>query len=222
VKEFPVSSFGAFHDVVQSLATRVIVYRGEKSCDRPLRPKVGRYAHFASPNRSREERFMLRLFKDRAVPFLNFKPENDWEWLAVAQHHGLPTRLLDWTRNPLVAAFFAVEFQHPADSIVYAFNDRSEVNIERARNPFQLRFVRRFLPRHVSARIRAQSGVFTAHPDPTEDFRRDKRVVAIRIKHAFRQEFKEVLYRYGVHRATLFPDLDGLARHIEWLRTDVF
>ncbi len=51
---------------------------------------------------------MLLAFKRKALPFIKRDPCNDFEWLFLAQHYGLPTRLLDWTTNALVALYFAI------------------------------------------------------------------------------------------------------------------
>ena len=50
---------------------------------------------------------MLDEFKCRARPFVVANVNNDFEWMFLAQHHGLPTRLLDWSTNALVALYFA-------------------------------------------------------------------------------------------------------------------
>jgi hypothetical protein len=71
------------------------------------------------------ERYLLSAFQRRAHHYISDPPnrEDDLEWLALMQHHGAPTRLLDWTKSPYVALFFALE--SPAEtpeSAVWALN----------------------------------------------------------------------------------------------------
>src|SRR5690349_11458428 len=109
MKEIVINSFSGLHDVIENYDARTVIYRGVKSVEFPLMPKVGRIVPPKS-NGSREanEKEILRLFKERALRFLDVVPTSDWDWLALGQQYGLPTRLLDWTENPLVACFFAV------------------------------------------------------------------------------------------------------------------
>ena len=85
------------------------VYRGASNAARPLLTSLDKLGGVTPPHtKAALEEHVLRNFIRYSRPHLDqTRPHNDWELLITAQHHGVPTRLLDWTYSPLVAAFFA-------------------------------------------------------------------------------------------------------------------
>lgn len=191
------------------------VYRGLRSADYKLIPKVGRTDDYSEDH----EQNVFRLFKKRARLYHPVNFLNDLDLLVLAQHHGLPTRLLDWTTSPLVAAFFAVaeepDTSRSSDMVIFHLRTKGVDYIPDAIKPFEVKETKFVLPNFVSPRIAAQSGLFSIHPTPPAPWD-NSRIKQYRIPGRSRAFFRKKLHYLGINAARIFPDLDGLAKTLDW------
>jgi hypothetical protein len=205
-----------------------VVYRGVIDAKaHKLIPSAGRINHFDGPEYERE---MLHSFRLRSIGVMQSAPQNDWEWLALAQHHGLPTRLLDWSTSPLIALYFATkpEIDGATGDIVfankpaaiYALHDCSYIPTKGIDDPFLHSKAGIFMPPHVTPRITGQGGLFTIQPDPTielqslfemDNFRWIRKYI---ISAELTVKIQKQLYQLGIRQSLLFPDLDGIAHEL--------
>ena len=217
-----VTSFAELHARL-STYDKDWIFRGQADARWELLPKAGRRPY------KTHEYALFESWKRRAAEHLAPRHHSEWDLIAIAQHHGLATRLLDWTTNPLNAAYFSVR-EHTRTSgpaVIHAakFVKAFSKSAETARsNPLEFDEIGIFRPRGVVPRIVRQGGLFTVHGPPDlslERLTRDHttKIVALErivIDQSYRPKLLAELARYGIHAAALFPDLDGISTYLDW------
>jgi hypothetical protein len=212
MKTIDITCFADFQSAVES--SNAFMFRGVSDATYKLIPRVARDWSLGAKRLLVIENTLLEQFKVRAVFHLSMRPENEWEWLALAQHYGLPTRLLDWTRNPLIGLYFACLGDPARDGALYFARRANEVNTVSTTNPFEITHERGWCGRHIDQRIAAQDGLFTISPDPTAPFSTGLKIKAV-IPAASKPSLLKLLSNFGIHECSLFPGLAGIAKFVE-------
>jgi hypothetical protein len=226
-------------------------FRGQSDAEWPLAPSLSRHVQLTRVHRDAcpiQEQRTLRIFKRKAHLYLEKvpDPDDDFHWLALMQLHGAPTRLLDFTWSPYVAAFFALNRAFE-DSALWAINTarlwlthdaHPELGMDHERmNPRQPGNLQKYFfsntgsfvwygePFVMTRRLVAQSGTFlvpgTLFASIDEIISHYPRAEELLTKFVFdseavRGEAMSHLYSMNIGHSTVFPDLDGLARSMAW------
>ncbi|PKG37106.1 FRG domain-containing protein [Psychromonas sp. Urea-02u-13] len=212
------------------------IYRGVSNKTHELIPSIGRNTEENTRgNISTVERDLLTEFKRLSNPILNSNdtPNTEFDWLFLAQHYGLPTRLLDWSTNPLVALYFAVESNDDIDAGVYAINHRvtdqyelfdyktadytdkhklkSASVIAIQPNQSNVIFVR---PKYSDNRYVNQRSVFSCPKNPFKPLELDN-LQFMELKGHWKPELRKRLRTMGVSTSYIYPGLDGIAKEVK-------
>lgn len=207
------------------------MFRGQSDAEWTLVPKVGRMFISSSIPDSWErlESFMLGEFIQHSIPYIKREPRHKFEWLVLGQHYGLPTRLLDWTSNPLKALFWAVsEYEKDCDSALFCFSPTSSIyDLHDSDNLEDLDHVMPIFPKMIDSRVISQEACFILFPFPEENKAfeplEDESIhgdsyhylTKMIIPRKYKFTMSEDLKILGVSSKSLFPDLTGLAQFIE-------
>ena len=227
-------------------------YRGDSSDSFQLVPKLARteiFSHLSEVYkcydiRELEDKLLQRYMRFAGHYYLGGEHHpcvggdpTHAEWLCVAQHHGLPTLLMDWTLNPLVALYYAAGGPNPSkhknengrlwymilmrsaertEMSVHVANRKTHRRMKNPRGPLIL------VPWAFTQRIEAQAGRFTysGHSKPMtpldefEGTKPWKDLGWFKVSSVSKIQILRELDVCLIHEATLFPDLDGCARYL--------
>lgn len=198
-------------------------------------------------NKECDERHMLLGFRKQATIRHDMVPslDNFSDWMFLMQHYGLPTRLLDWTRSPLIALHFALsdDKQSGDDASVWCLNPamlnfhnyaKKERSLATAQHPEVVALIIEAFTTtskhdqnkslaistvHTDLRQMIQMSECTIHGSrtPLEDYASaDEYLVKIFIPSECKQHLKERLFLFGISEYNLFPDLEHLAKEMRF------
>jgi hypothetical protein len=220
----PVWDADGIDDFEEFLAQRIrsshVIFRGQNS-SWPLLPYVSRVVR--RDHIPKVEQQLRQTFMHESVPYVGNRPGNEWDWLALAQHHGVATRMLDWTRDPFIALWFAVR-KPPKDAEyrpeVWVFDPRPRniVSDKKNENPFDPSATKVFVPKPFHPRVEVQQAAFVVfkylpyYPNGFRVLSKNnllrRRLERIRFPHYRDRRIRTQLNRRGYSSFNLFPDLD--------------
>jgi len=206
------------------------LFRGQ-TLDYPLIPKLGRLT--PKGELLKVEKTILEEFKRTNQLLIDqHRPLDNWDYLTLGQHFGLPTRLLDWSKNALTALWFAsganmIEEQALEEySIVWILMAVEEDYLHHIDtiDPFAIRSTKIIQPRIIKQRINNQSGVFSIASSSeilnrkmlNENDSFSKKLIKVKIPKEKLQEIRHDLNTLGVNAFTIFPELEGLCAYLHW------
>lgn len=207
------SFLGLIHDYPETY-----FYRGQASTVFKLLPSIGRVVQEG------QERVLLQYereifddFKRKYSMFTDVRPKNDMEFLFLAQHYGLPTRLLDWTYNPLIALYFACCSHQDKDGVVYQSYPFSHKEFKQDMHDI-LAFddYTPLFPNMTDVRYKNQNGLFILYPKPWKnDFNHISATYIIPA--SVKNDVLNKLMKVGINQSFIVPSLDSLCKDIVFI-----
>lgn len=228
--------FAVFHSLLEP--NKVFWFRGHSRMEYTLAPSALRYSSVDERERA------LGLVSDMKR-YLEMKlarppaPNDELGWIQVAQHHGLPTRLLDWTQNAAVALFFTCCDSLDDDGVVVIINP-IELNQQvdpRAPRIFDIHRDATIIepcfalngrtnsrgkrtiainPTWNTDRIAMQQGAFTLHGSRRFALDRDQSssLLHVPILHEHKESLLHELERVGIGEMFIFPEPEHVCSHL--------
>ncbi len=213
-------------------------YRGQANTTWKLIPSLGR----KQKHSPQLEYYLIKRFRQNATQLVHINGGDYWDWLLLMQHHGVPTRLLDWTENPLIGLFFAINEKPNKTAAIWmllpsklnklcniipqisydipSFDDPvlgtySIENLVRE-DSSHLKPIAVIVPRS-NPRMQAQMGVFTVmhrDPIPVEDIEDKSHIWKYIIPAASKAVIKKELKILGINKFSIFPELSSIGEMV--------
>lgn len=237
-----ITCLGSYFDVLNSALKKesTFWFRGNADLGDKLIPSALRYPKLSKRNRALNLLNDFKRFGELKLPKAPSANE-EFKWIQLAQHYGLPTRLLDWTKNAAIALYFACEKEPEKDGAVFILNPidlNRKASLKEARifDPHKdtklisvylkldgtkdLRGLKTIAvnPPWNSERIMLQQGVFTLHGSRyfTLTDRQAPSLVYLKIEKDYKQSLQEELERVGINEMSIFPEAEHMCRYLKW------